>query len=82
MDRVVHREVVPASNRKFLAWLQKTFCIRYTDGTTLELHLREANPRERVQVKDGYSSLIRDCFHYDVNSVDKLCDLKQEKRTA
>jgi hypothetical protein len=59
MDRVVHREVVPGERRKYLAWLQKTFCILYTDGTTLELHVREALPRERVEEKHSYGELIR-----------------------
>jgi hypothetical protein len=75
-DRIVHREVILSSRKKYLAWLQKTFCIRYTDGTTLELHVRPALPRERVVEKLGYSGLIQDCFHYDVNSVEKLIGVK------
>ena len=67
-DRVVHREVVKANRKVYLAWLQKTFCIRYSDGTTLELHVRPAKPRERVDERLGYKSLIGDCFHQNVTS--------------
>ena len=76
MDRVVHREVITADRRKFLGWLQKTFCIRYTDGTTLELRVREANPGERVEEKRAYTELIWECFFYDVTSVAQLADRK------
>ena len=69
-DRVVHREVV--TSKSFLEWLHKTFCIRYGDGTTLELRTREAKPRERVQAINGYGSLIRDCFYHKVTAVDDL----------
>lgn len=72
MDRVVHSEVIQGSRKMFLAWLQKTFCIRYTDGTMLELNVRPAKPRERVEEKHGYKSLIYDCFHQDVSSVADL----------
>jgi len=82
MDRVVHREVVPGNQKKYLEWLQKTFCIRYTDGTTLELHVRECKPRERVEKKNGYGSLIRDCFYNDVTSVAALCQKDDERKAA
>jgi hypothetical protein len=71
-DAVVHREVVQGNRKSYLAWLQKTFCIRYTDGTTLELNVRPAKPRERVVEKHGYRSLIDDCFHQNVSAVADL----------
>ena len=72
-DRVVHRTVHAAAEKRLRAWADKTFAVYYTDGTSLELTVRDAKPRERVQEIKGYSSLIRDCAHYDVNSVDAMC---------
>lgn len=71
-DHVVHRQIVPANQKKFVAWCEKTFCIRYTDGTTLELSIRPAAFREKVTEKKGYTSLIRDCFYQNVSSVAEL----------
>lgn len=76
-DHPVHREVIRPSQKKFLDWLRNTFCIRYTDGTTLELHVRPAKPREKVQEINGYRSLIHDCFYHNVSSVS---DLLQSRR--
>lgn len=71
-DRVVHRTVHTANERRLRAWADKTFAIYYTDGTSLELTVRDAKPRERVQEIKGYSSLIRDCMTHDVNNVADL----------
>jgi hypothetical protein len=71
-DRVVHRTVHTASEKRLRAWAEKTHAIYYTDGTSLELTVRDAKPRERVSVVNGYSKLIRDCMTHDVNSVAAL----------
>lgn len=71
-DHVVHREVIQSNRRQFVAWCQKTFCIRYTDGTTLELAIRPCKPRERVVEKNSYKSLIYDCFRHNVTAVKDL----------
>ena len=71
-QRVVHRTVHAASWKELRAWAEKTYGIRYTDGTMLLLRVRDCKPRERVQVIKGYDSLIRDCQFYDVNSVEAL----------
>ena len=76
-DRVVHREVTTSPAK--IAWAKKTFCIRYTDGTTLELSVRECKPHERVELKLGYRELINDCFYAGVSSVQALCDLRDAK---
>ena len=70
-DHVCHREVC---NEKKADWANKTFSILYTDGTTLELHARECKPRERVQEKRSYSSLIDDCYRKGVRTVAELCE--------
>lgn len=56
-QRVVHREVVDAKRAKRLKELH---AIVYTDGTSLLLSLREAKPREKVEVIAAYGSLIRE----------------------
>lgn len=77
-DRFVHREIVKPSQKKFLAWLRETFHILYTDGTTLELHLRPAKPREKVTAINGYRSLIQDCFYHNVSSVAALMEIRKK----
>jgi hypothetical protein len=66
---VVHREVC---SEKKAAWANRIFCIRYTDGTTLELRARPAAPRERVDIKLGYKALIEDCYLKNVRAVADL----------
>jgi hypothetical protein len=81
-QRVVHRTVHPASYKRLRTWAEKTYGIRYTDGTLLLLRVRDAKPRERVQVMRGYDDLIRDCQFYDVDSVAALTAKKAERKAA
>lgn len=68
--RVVHRTV--HTDPKLRAWAEKTYAITYTDGTQLILIVRDVTPREKVEEKHGYDSLIRDCFQQHVTSVSAL----------
>jgi hypothetical protein len=81
-DHVVHRQVYPGSRQQLRAWADKTFAITYTDGTRLQLSVRDCKPRERVQEIKGYTSLIEDCARHDVTSVGALEDAVQAARTA
>ena len=54
--RVVHREVVDAKRGEKL---KKLHTIVYTDGTSLIISVREAKPRERVNVVHAYTALIK-----------------------
>lgn len=54
--QVVHREIISAARAKSL----KVRAIVYTDGTSLLLRIRPAEPRETITEKHGYTSLIRD----------------------
>lgn len=78
--RVVHRTVHPASSKKLRAWADKTHAISYTDGTKLILRVRDCTPRERVEQIKGYASLIDNCAHHDVSSVQALIDIEQEQK--
>lgn len=60
--QIVHREVI--SDKRRADRLSKLHCIVYTDGTSLLLRLREAKPRENVEVKNSYGSLIRAAEHH------------------
>jgi hypothetical protein len=53
---VVHREVI--TNPKRVERLRKLHAIRYSDGTSLVLSIREAGLREHVRALNGYNSLI------------------------
>lgn len=68
--QVAHRMVYSGAMKRLRAWAEKTYAIRYTDGTSLILSVRDCKPRERVQQIAGYRELIEDCAHYDVSSVD------------
>jgi hypothetical protein len=82
-QRVVHRTVHEASERRLRAWADKTHAISYTDGTRLILSVRDCKPRERVKdIINGYTSLIRDCVYYDVSSVHELGVAQQAARAA
>ena len=70
--RVVHRTVHDGAYKILRAWAEKTHAIRYTDGTCLVLSVRDAKPRERVKPINGYTSLILNCAHHDVSSVNDL----------
>jgi hypothetical protein len=71
-DRIVHRQVYPATSKKLRAWAEKTHAITYTDGTRLQLTVRDCKPRERVTEIRGYTSLIDECARHDVCRVEDL----------
>lgn len=80
--RVVHREYLKLTgNRAFIPWLQKTCAIYFTDGTALQLSIREVD-RKKETLINGYSSLIRDCFYENVNSVAALCKVQEKRKAA
>ena len=74
---VVHRTVHSISWKKLRAWATATHAIQFRDGTCLYLSVRDALPRERILELTAYKSLIMDCAHYGVSSVD---DLPRESR--
>ena len=71
-QRVVHRTVHAGSEKRLREWCEAHHGILYTDGTMLYLSVRDCKPRERVQEKHGYDSLIRDCVDQNVTSVAAL----------
>ena len=79
--RIVHRTVHEKAFKKLRAWAEKTHAIQYSDGTSLTIRVRDAKPRERVSVINGYSSLIRDCAFYDVDSVDGITTARQNAKS-
>lgn len=76
-SRVVHRTVHDGAFKRLRAWAEKTYAIRYTDGTCLFLRVRDCEPRERVEEIRGYSRLINDCAYHGVDSVDALSAAKR-----
>lgn len=76
-QRVVHRTVHKAECKRLREWAVKTSAIRYTDGTCLIISVRYCKPGERVQEIHGYDSLIEECAHYNVASVDDLYKKKE-----
>jgi len=76
-QRIVHRTVHSGSYKRLRAWAKKTHAITYTDGTCLILTVRDAKPRERVKQIHGYDSLIQDCAHFDVDSVNELMKVRK-----
>ena len=78
--RIVHCTVHTASYKKLRAWAEKTSAIYYTDGTSLDIAVMDAKPRERVKEICGYVELIADCAYYDVNSVAALQAKQKEEQ--
>lgn len=74
-QRVVHREVV---NARVAAQLRGLHKIVYTDGTSLLIHVREAEYREKVQTIHQYNDLIRDALKHG-GSVVMVADLFDPK---
>lgn len=70
-SRVCHREIINAKRADRLRELHK---IVYTDGTSLLIHVREAEYRERVQENLSYRELIRDAERLG-GSVVRVSDL-------
>lgn len=75
-DRIVYRELI--SDRKLIEWLESTYSIVFSDGTSLRLNVRLRKPRERIERLSGYSELVQDCFYYNVSSVDALVAAQKE----
>lgn len=71
-QRVVHRSVHAGSLKKLRAWAENTYAIRYTDGTSLCLTVRDCKPRERVHEVRSYMTLINDCYYHNVSAVADL----------
>ena len=74
--RVVHRHYTHLP--KEIEWVEKTYGIRYTDGTMLLLTATPVSGRKRLPVINGYGSLIADCRFYDVTSVDRLYEAQEK----
>jgi hypothetical protein len=66
-QRICHREVT--TDKKLVGRLLQLHKIVYTDGTSLLIHVRHAEPRERIKEILGYRSLIRDAAKRDGNIV-------------
>lgn len=73
--RVVHREVV---SEKRAERLKNLHAIQYTDGTCLNLYLREAKPREKVAPINAYGSLIREAEATGKDFV-RVADLRADR---
>jgi hypothetical protein len=52
--RVVHRTVHTRNREKY----DKLGGLRFTDGTMLDITVRDCKPREKVQVINGYNQAI------------------------
>ena len=81
-DHVCHRQVITEQRAKRLAGYRQ---IVFTDGTALTLRVRPAKLREKVTERNSYGSLINDCVHYDIWTVQGLVDAhkaRDEERKA
>lgn len=80
--RAVHRTVHRPREAMLRAWATKTRGIAYTDGTWLDLSVRDCKPRERVEEIHGYDRLIRECARRDVASVRALEEAENAARAV
>jgi len=65
---IIHREY--SSDKDFATKVKDLGFISYTDGSTIELKVRQMEYKERKQsLIKGYADLIIQCVHHGVNSV-------------
>lgn len=82
-SKVVHRQAYASAGwKKLRAWAEQARCISFTDGTSLDLSVRDCKPRERVEEVRGYTRLIEDCARHDVASVVALLAAQQAARAG
>lgn len=75
---VVHREY--ATRDTFADEVRKLGYIRYTDGTSLILHVRKLEKgTKREKEISGYTSLIRECLAAGVHLVDDLPGVRKNR---
>lgn len=69
--RIVHREYT--TNKNFVKGVSKLGNIYFSDGTALEIEVRQLKYRERKEKEiNGYNELIRKCMIQDTNNVSEL----------
>ena len=70
-QHVCHREVYKSNKKvsKYIEAVKRIFSIPFSDGTSLLLSVREAKPREKVQEKLGYTTLIRDAVYKEMDKI-------------
>lgn len=76
--RVVHREYTSSAKRA--EHIKAISSITYSDGTCLDLSVREKHDRKPRQPIRGYNELIEDCLFYGVSSVMALREAKEKRR--
>lgn len=74
-SKVCHRDYV--SNPEEIKIINS---IRFTDGTRLDLEVKERKPREKIEIIKGYNDLIDECINWHVRSVDDLMARKKNMR--
>lgn len=77
---VVHRTVT--TMRHVAEWFQEHRIISFTDGTSLHISVRKAEPRERVKEIHGYDELLDNCRMEKVDSVNALVDRRKAREAA
>jgi hypothetical protein len=76
-QRVVHRETITARRAKTFV----LSAIQYTDGTTLRITVRPAQPREKIEERRSYSALIREAEATGKPFV-RVADLSDDEEAA
>lgn len=77
--RVVHREYTTSKERA--EQIERLAYIFYSDGTRLDLYVREKLDRKKREPISGYTRLINDCLRYGVNTVNEVVQ-KQKNGAA
>lgn len=75
--KVVHRTI-----HKNKSPFRDISAVQFTDGTTMDVSHTPAKPRERVEVINGYSSLLWDFVSKDMKGFCRVADLYQKSEVA
>lgn len=78
--KVVHRRITMSKDEADA--IVSLGYIVYTDGTALNLTVTRCKAYDKIEVKDGYTSLISQCVREGVNRVSDLSDVKKARATA
>ena len=81
--QVCHRQVT--TSKRYADRWKTLHGIEYTDGTILTLTVRQARPREKIQVNLSYETLISDCIHEGLvpwGSVEKLSAIRKAREAG
>lgn len=70
-EMICHRTVETMFRDRY----EKLYSIRFTDGTDMRVKVRDAKPRERVEERHGYDSLLKKVIMKNLSGSPSVMDV-------